>query len=370
MRGIDTSSTATSGRSAWVDSSAPTPSSASATTCMSAWRSISIRRPERTMPWSSAIRTRIIGSSASRTVPPPGAERTSSSPPTSRARSAMPLRPRPGAGRRSSGARRGRGRSRAPSSRTRSSVPSSSAPPAPPPRGGAGVALDVRERLLGHAVDRGLHVLAELAPGRRRVCIRTSTPVRAAKRLSWASIAGTRPWSSSAVGRSWRARLSSSSIAWFTSRLSSATSCGALGRRVLGERLEPQQDRGERLVHLVVEVARQPAALLLLRAHHELAGAAALLLDALEQAPEGLGQAVDLLGRARRRGRARASPGCGGIDPLDPLDQALERAEAALEHPHVHAEREHDRQREHQELPALARRPGGRGPRRGSRRAA
>ena len=59
MRGIDTSSTATSGRCDWVDSSAATPSSASATTSMSSWRSISMRRPERTMPWSSAIRTRI-----------------------------------------------------------------------------------------------------------------------------------------------------------------------------------------------------------------------------------------------------------------------------------------------------------------------
>ena len=59
MRGIETSSTATSGRCDCVDSSAATPSSASATTSMSSWRSISIRRPERTMPWSSAIRTRI-----------------------------------------------------------------------------------------------------------------------------------------------------------------------------------------------------------------------------------------------------------------------------------------------------------------------
>ena len=77
-------------------------------------------------------------------------------------------------------------------------------------------------------------------------------------------MAGTRPWSSSAEGRSWRARLSSSSIAWFTRRLSSATSCALLGGTVLGQRLEPQQDRGERLVHLVVEVAGQAAALLLL----------------------------------------------------------------------------------------------------------
>ena len=60
MRGIETSSTATSGRCDWVDSSAATPSSASATTSMSRWRSISIFSPERTIPWSSAITTRII----------------------------------------------------------------------------------------------------------------------------------------------------------------------------------------------------------------------------------------------------------------------------------------------------------------------
>jgi hypothetical protein len=50
MRGIDTSSTATVGRCSCVDSSADTPSSASATTCMSDCRSISMRRPERTIP--------------------------------------------------------------------------------------------------------------------------------------------------------------------------------------------------------------------------------------------------------------------------------------------------------------------------------
>ena len=125
-----------------------------------------------------------------------------------------------------------------------------------------------------------------------------------------------------------------------------------LRRRLLGERLEPQQDRGQRLVHLVVEVAGEPAALLLLRAHHELARAAALLLHALEQPPERLGQPADLLGRPVRGEVER--PGCGRIHLLDALDQALQRAKAALEHPHVHAEREHDRERQHEELPALA----------------
>ena len=155
------------------------------------------------------------------------------------------------------------------------------------------------------------------------------------------------------MGRSWRARLRSSSIAWFTSRFSSATSCACAGRRVLGQRLEPQQDRRERLVHLVVEVAREPAALLLLRAHHELAGAAALLLHPVEQSLEGLGEPADLLGGPVRAEVERV--GRGGVHLLDALDQALQRPEAALEHPHVHAEREHDREREHQELPALAR---------------
>src|SRR4029078_8624072 len=51
-------------------------------------------------------------------VPPPGAERTSRSPPTSRARSAMPTSPRPGP--------RTAGAEPRPSSLTRSSTPSSS----------------------------------------------------------------------------------------------------------------------------------------------------------------------------------------------------------------------------------------------------
>ena len=64
-----------------------------------------------------------------------------------------------------------------------------------------------------------------------------------------------------------------------------------------------------------MEVAREAAALLLLRAHRELAGAAALLLDALEQAVERAGQAVDLLDRvvAAQLQRRRL----GGVDRLD-----------------------------------------------------
>ena len=127
----------------------------------------------------------------------------------------------------------------------------------------------------------------------------------------------------------------------------------ALGGRVLGQRLQPQQDRGERLVHLVVQVTREAAALLLLRAHRERARAAALLLDAVEQAPERVREAVDLLDRLGLAQRERWPARRGRS--LDPVDQALERPEAALQHPEVHAEREHDREREDQERPALVR---------------
>ena len=63
MRGIETSSTAMSGFDAIAFSTASTPSSASATTLIPSWRSSSIRRPERTIPWSSAIRMWSIWSS-------------------------------------------------------------------------------------------------------------------------------------------------------------------------------------------------------------------------------------------------------------------------------------------------------------------
>ena len=69
----------------------------------------------------------------------------------------------------------------------------------------------------------------------------------------------------------------------------------------LRERLEPQQDRGERLVDLVVEVARDALALLLLGAQLQPARAPPLSLDALEQLGEGGGEPLDLLHRVLRR---------------------------------------------------------------------
>ena len=283
-------------------------------------------------------------------VPPFGAERTSSSPPTSRARSAMPRRPSPC----DAGIAGARG-----AARVEAAAVVADAQLGAVLRhlqlhlddGGSRVALGVGERLLRHAVDGGLGVLPErlhvalglhphLDPGAGREALelrvdRGDEPVVVERR---------------------GAQLAREVEQLVHRLVHEPLELGHLlrvrGRGLLGQRLEAQQDRRKRLVHLVVEVAGQPPALLLLRAHHELTRAAALLLHALEQAPERLGQPADLLGRALRGEVERA--GCGRIDLLDALDQALERAKAPLEHPHVHAQREHDRERQHQELPAFA----------------
>src|SRR5262249_3076612 len=126
-----------------------------------------------------------------------------------------------------------------------------------------------------------------------------------------------------------------------------------LGRvRVLHQGLEAKQDRGERLVDLVVEVTRDALALLLLRAEHEPTAAAALGLDALEEADEGGGEAIDLLHLTGRRRIERDA--LRGVDALETVDQLFERGEAAAQHHDVRQQGEHDRHREERELPALA----------------
>ena len=115
---------------------------------------------------------------------------------------------------------------------------------------------------------------------------RERMPVRSPKAAICEASAGTRPWSSSAVGRSSRARCSSSSIACVASALVSASSATQVRRRVGHRRLEPQQDPGQRLVDLVVEVLGDPRALLLLGAQHGAAGLAALVLEPAHHAVE------------------------------------------------------------------------------------
>ena len=164
-------------------------------------------------------------------------------------------------------------------------------------------------------------------------------------------MAGSRPWSSSAVGRSWRARFSSSSIAWFTSRLSSVSSSTRSGG--LSWASASRRSR--------IAVSAWFTSSWRSRASRRRSSSCARMTSVPERRRSSsmrssrrlkeLDEPVDLLGRV---GRGELVGGrLGGVDPLDPLDQALERREAALEHPEVHAEREHDREREDQELPAL-----------------
>ena len=217
MRGIDDVEDAHVGPGASARSKASTPSSASATTSMSGWRSSSSRRPPRTIPWSSAIRMRVIAlmvSSIGRALAGRGAD--ASWPPTSSARSRMPDRPRPP----SAGAAAGRVEAAAVVGDPQHGAPDErqlDVDAARRPRAGR-----CWTGLLGDAVDHELLLVGER---RERPVARErradAGPLARSPRPAWRS-AATRPWSSSAVGRSWRASRSSSSIAWLASPLVSA----------------------------------------------------------------------------------------------------------------------------------------------------
>ena len=176
MRGIDTSSTATFGWCACVDSSAvdavlglgddlhvglAVDQHAQAR----ADDAVVVRDQHADQDgtrWSWAIRSVTV-------VPPPGAERTSSSPPARRARSAMPLRPRPAPGPSLVASARQRGRVEAGAVVAHVQLePLVAGLDVHRDGGGAGVAADVGERLLEDPVDRRLHVLGERVGRRRR----------------------------------------------------------------------------------------------------------------------------------------------------------------------------------------------------------
>ena len=105
------------------------------------------------------------------------------------------------------------------------------------------------------------------------------------------------------------------------------------GRDVERGGLQAQQDRGQRLVDLVVEVLRDPGALLLLGADDGAAALEALLLDAGEHAVEGGGQALDVARGVRVGGGALA--GRQQVDALHRLDEVLERLEAVAQQQRV-----------------------------------
>ena len=150
--------------------------------------------------------------------------------------------------------------------------------------------------------------------GRPRCSSAPRCPVRSAKPRELGVDRGTRPWSSSAAGRSWRARFSSSSIAWLASRLSSATSSALLRAARPGASASRRSRIAVRAwLTSSCRSRATPPALLLLGAQHQLAGAPALGLHPLEQAAEGPAQAVDL--RRRVAAPARSWPARRGRSP-------------------------------------------------------
>ena len=189
-------------------------------------------------------------------VPRPGRDSIVSSPPTSSARSRIPAIPRP--------------RSDSSKAKPRPSSATSSVDAAV--RRAAAAAPRSGRRRCGGRRWRAPPGRPGRRPAGRRRRGRRSRPRRRTRPRSrrapscstWPAIAAARPRSSSAVGRSWRARESSSRIAWLASALVSASSRLELRRRRLARRLQPQQQPGQRLVDLVVEVAGDPRPLLLL----------------------------------------------------------------------------------------------------------
>ena len=131
-------------------------------------------------------------------------------------------------------------------------------------------------------------------------------PVRSPKFATWLASAGTRPWSSSAVGRSVRASVEQLLHRLRGERLDLLELGAQPGRDVERGGLQAQQDRGQRLVDLVVEVLRDPGALLLLGADDGAAALEALLLDAGEHPVEGGGQTLDVARGVRVDGGALA----------------------------------------------------------------
>ena len=169
MRGMRTSMRTTSAARRRARATASTPSAASPTISMSGSASRIVRSPRRTTAWSSASRTRIgrhgaraalagAGSTACTRQPrPSGLGPASSRPPTSAARSRIPAMPLP----RPAGPAR-----RAPSS---VDVDERLAVGQVDRDGGprrAGVARDVRQRLLDDPERRGLHVGGQRVVGR------------------------------------------------------------------------------------------------------------------------------------------------------------------------------------------------------------
>ena len=202
------------------------------------------------------------GTSATTVVPAPGVDSTCSRPPARDTRSRIPARP-------SASARVAVGSKPDPSSSTTATTALFFRCRRMLTRLGAGVLDHVGQRLLDHAVERRLRLARQ--PSLRRA----ATPDRLAGHSvrgtcrSSARQPGTSPKSSRAAGRSSTAsRRTSCSVEMTSSRTDVEGFSSLRGVSRLLQRLQPEQDRRQRLTGLVVQLARKPRSLELLRLDH------------------------------------------------------------------------------------------------------
>jgi len=149
------------------------------------------------------------------------------------------------------------------------------------------------------------------------------------KRSSWlrAPLAGRGHRARRAAARGEAQRSSIAAVA------SSLVSCSSDRRRrgcVLGTGLQAQQDTGERLVALVVQITREPRAFGLLALKD---GAAVWARSSSRRASMRLKRDRGAPRRpSRRRRHRRAQTRAGEVDSLHDLDEPLERCEATAQH--------------------------------------
>jgi hypothetical protein len=131
-----------------------------------------------------------------------------------------------------------------------------------------------------------------------------------------------------------------------------------LGRRRPPQAVELQDDPGQRLSELVVQLAREPAPLALLRGQRARRALPALKLEPVEHLVERVEQVADLAGRAVD---VDPPPGRHGIDAAHQPREPLQGPERAAHEHDVDRHDDDEADGEHHDLGARRRRADGRG---------
>ena len=207
---------------------------------------------------------------------------------------------------------------------------------------GAGVARDVGQRLLRHAVDDELLLVAELGQMLVEVLADARSRSAGAKRSHSTASALTSPRSSSASGRSSSAiRRTSSRLARTASWMSSTSRAQRLVEHA-AHAGEAEQHRGQLLADLVVQLQRDAQPLGLLGLEHPAGGLAPLGLQAGQHLVEGERQLARLRGGA---GAGHAGAGPREVDAPRQRGQRLQRADDPPQHDEVDERHQHERRR-------------------------